>query len=97
MKESMIVENKIREIIKKYFLYPAKKVSSDLDEIVIDRKERIGVRKRILMIPLYEYKSWKETLNEWDSIVVTVDGFDVHICVCVDEIGKSVYWKYDIV
>ncbi|EMR05882.1 hypothetical protein C772_02153 [Bhargavaea cecembensis DSE10] len=96
-----MMDDQIHGLLSKEYKCAVIKVGSETAAILINRKRKIGLKKRVAgMLPVYHYEKWEEELDRWEYRPV---GFwnifsrkFIHstIAICMDDTEKVVYWRY---
>lgn len=92
----------IYKLLKNTYCCSVKKVGTHKDIIEVERKRKIGVKKKILGIfPIYEYERWTDTLSDWTYERIKYrnrftgrESSGFAIAICYDKIDNVCYWKY---
>jgi hypothetical protein len=96
-----MLDDQIHGLLRKEYKYAVIKVGTETTAILINRKRKIGLKKRVAgMLPVYDYEKWEEELDRWEYRPVGFRNIfskkfnHATIAICVDETEKVVYWRY---
>lgn len=95
-----MIDGAVERYLNRVYNCKSKKVGTYTSSIKSHRKEKLGIKYKILGIfPVYDYDEWHQYLTDWEHITLEqYSGMaripDVTIAVIVDEFNNIVYWKY---
>lgn len=98
----MDMDTDIHELLQNTYNCKVRKLGTHQNTFEIERKERIGIKGKFLgLFPIYEYKTWQDTLSDWtyrsirlrNNFTGTVVGTR-EIAVCFDKVSNTCFWRY---
>jgi len=96
------MDEEIYELLANTYGCKIKKLGTHKDVFSVERKKRIGIKKKVLGIfPVYEYEVWQDTLSNWTYRNLNMRNnftgkvvYSVSIAICYDRYGNTCYWRY---